>query len=271
MVGAPGSWGSWFSRRNSASDMFSRVQFGPAMGECLAWIHDGGGLELTREMFAEARVYSSLCGMILEGDSQRRGSERPADARLRPEDRGDAALRRRDPAANPGRSGRDRILAAGDGPASGLPQCAEISTLSRPAPAGDPVQPVYLAAGPERAVAQLPGDRRDRLQRHHPRHDGQGRGAAMLRHAADATGRGELRRWPASVLVAFEDAWNAIVAETSAETPDFARVGPATLISAGITGSGALSASCRDLRGGGPPRHASVGTQRRSDLGASAA
>ena len=34
----------------------------------------------------------------------------------------------------------------------------------------------------------------------------------------------EVRRWPPLVLVAFEDAWNEVVAEESAKNPNFKRV-----------------------------------------------
>ncbi len=61
-----GAWAGagWFARHDSAFNMFSSVPFGPDIGEYLAWMYHGGGLEMAREMFAEYNVYNTPCGMF---------------------------------------------------------------------------------------------------------------------------------------------------------------------------------------------------------------
>jgi TRAP-type mannitol/chloroaromatic compound transport system substrate-binding protein len=63
-VGAAWAGAGWFAGRDSAFNMFSSVPFGPGMGEYLAWMYHGGGLDLAREMFAEHGVYNIPCGII---------------------------------------------------------------------------------------------------------------------------------------------------------------------------------------------------------------
>ena len=63
-VDAAWAGAGWFSGRDSAFNMFSSVPFGPDMGEYLAWMYHGGGLELSRELFAEHGVHNLPCGMI---------------------------------------------------------------------------------------------------------------------------------------------------------------------------------------------------------------
>ncbi|MEL6522638.1 MAG: TRAP transporter substrate-binding protein [Pseudomonadota bacterium] len=63
-VGGAWAGAGWFAGRDSAFNMFSSVPFGPGMGEYLAWMYHGGGLDLAREMFAEHGVYNVPCGMI---------------------------------------------------------------------------------------------------------------------------------------------------------------------------------------------------------------
>ena len=54
----------WFAGKDSAFNMFSSMPFGPAIGEYMAWLYRGGGLELAREMFHQHGVHNIPCGII---------------------------------------------------------------------------------------------------------------------------------------------------------------------------------------------------------------
>ena len=55
----PGFW----SGTDSAFNFFTTVPFGPRPGEFLAWMYNGGGLDLLDEMFAEHNLKSIPCGI----------------------------------------------------------------------------------------------------------------------------------------------------------------------------------------------------------------
>src|SRR5690606_41389058 len=59
-------WGGagWFAEVDSAFNMFSAVPFGPGIGEYMAWLYHGGGIELAREMFAGHDLYNLPCALI---------------------------------------------------------------------------------------------------------------------------------------------------------------------------------------------------------------
>jgi len=54
----------WFAGIDSAYDMFSAVPFGPDIGEYLAWMYHGGGLEAARSMFHSAGIHNIPCILI---------------------------------------------------------------------------------------------------------------------------------------------------------------------------------------------------------------
>ena len=54
----------WFAAKDSAFNMFSSVPFGPGIGEYLAWLYRGGGLETAREMFHQHGVHNIPCALI---------------------------------------------------------------------------------------------------------------------------------------------------------------------------------------------------------------
>jgi TRAP-type mannitol/chloroaromatic compound transport system substrate-binding protein len=45
-------------------NLFAAVPFGPGIPEYLAWVHHGGGLQLSREMFGKHGVYNIPCAII---------------------------------------------------------------------------------------------------------------------------------------------------------------------------------------------------------------
>lgn len=59
-------WGGagWFADVDSAFSMFSAIPFGPGIGEYMAWLYHGGGLEIAREMFAGHDLYNIPCALI---------------------------------------------------------------------------------------------------------------------------------------------------------------------------------------------------------------
>jgi TRAP-type mannitol/chloroaromatic compound transport system substrate-binding protein len=63
-VDAAWSNAGFFAGTDSAFNMFASVPFGPGIPEYLAWIYHGGGLQLSREMFAKHGVYNIPCAII---------------------------------------------------------------------------------------------------------------------------------------------------------------------------------------------------------------
>jgi TRAP-type mannitol/chloroaromatic compound transport system substrate-binding protein len=59
------AWASpgFFSGTDSAFNMFSTVPFGPGMGEYLAWMYYGGGLDIARDLFAKHGIHNVPCGI----------------------------------------------------------------------------------------------------------------------------------------------------------------------------------------------------------------
>ena len=63
-VDAAWSNAGFFASTDSAFNMFATVPFGPGIPEYLAWIHHGGGLELSREMFGKHNIHNLPCAII---------------------------------------------------------------------------------------------------------------------------------------------------------------------------------------------------------------
>jgi TRAP-type mannitol/chloroaromatic compound transport system substrate-binding protein len=63
-VDAAWAGAGWFAGKDSAFNMFSSVPFGPGIGEYIAWLYRGGGLEMAREMFHKHGVHNIPCGVI---------------------------------------------------------------------------------------------------------------------------------------------------------------------------------------------------------------
>ncbi|HET7715352.1 MAG TPA: hypothetical protein VFK86_06970 [Bauldia sp.] len=80
-VDAAWAGAGWFAGKDSAFNFFSSVPFGPDMSEYLAWLYEGGGLELAREMFHAHDVHNIPCGLIPPEASGwfRREIKSPAD------------------------------------------------------------------------------------------------------------------------------------------------------------------------------------------------
>jgi TRAP-type mannitol/chloroaromatic compound transport system substrate-binding protein len=63
-VDAAWSNAGFFAGTDSAFNLFATVPFGPGIPEYLAWVYHGGGLQLSREMFAKHGVYNIPCAII---------------------------------------------------------------------------------------------------------------------------------------------------------------------------------------------------------------
>ena len=63
-VDAAWSNAGFFAGTDSAFNMFAAVPFGPGIPEYLAWVHHGGGLQLSREMFGKHGVHNIPCAII---------------------------------------------------------------------------------------------------------------------------------------------------------------------------------------------------------------
>lgn len=63
-VAAAWAGAGWFASKDSAFNFFSSVPFGPGVGEYIGWMYYGGGLQLAREMFHENHVHNIPCGLI---------------------------------------------------------------------------------------------------------------------------------------------------------------------------------------------------------------
>src|SRR5512134_802353 len=63
-VDAAWSNAGFFASTDSAFNMFAAVPFGPGIPEYLAWVHHGGGLQLSREMFGKHGVHNIPCAII---------------------------------------------------------------------------------------------------------------------------------------------------------------------------------------------------------------
>jgi len=63
-VDAAWSNAGFYAGTDSAFNLFATVPFGPGFGEYTAWIYFGGGLQLSREMFAKHGIHNIPCAII---------------------------------------------------------------------------------------------------------------------------------------------------------------------------------------------------------------
>lgn len=240
-VDAAWAGAGWFAGRDSAFNMFSSVPFGPGMGEYLAWMYHGGGLDMAREMFAEHGVYNVPCGIIPPEASgwfleEIETVEDLNGLRMRFFGLGARIMQRfgvETQQLPPG-----EILAELE---AGRLDATEFSLPAMDQPLGFSTMmkyyyfpgwhqqatlfdlyislPVWNAlSDSERAMIEVGcGDMMRAMIAEGEAKQWQ----AMQEMRAQGV---ELRRWPAEILVAFEDAWLEIVTEESAANPSFARV-----------------------------------------------
>lgn len=240
-VAAAWAGAGWFAGHDSAFNMFSSVPFGPSMGEYLAWTYHGGGLELSRELFAQYGVYNIPCGMIPAEASGWFGKEiRSVEdlQGLRMRIFGLGARIMEDFGVETQQLAPGEILKELQ---AGRLDATEFSlpAMDRPLGFQDYLKFYYFPGWHQQAtqfdlylslevwnalsdshqamIETACGDvMRDMIA------EGEAVQWKAMREMRDEGV--ELRRWPAEILVAFEDSWLEIVKEESEKNPNFHRV-----------------------------------------------
>ena len=239
----PAAWAGagWFAAKDSAFNLFSSVPFGPDIGEYLAWMYRGGGLEQAREMFHAHGVHNIPCGIIPPEASGwfRKEIRRLDDLNgLKMRFFGLGAKVMQKFGVDTRQLPPGEILAALK---SGELDATEFSLPAMDQPLGfHTVAKFYYFPGwhqqatlfdlyvnkavwdrlPERdqAIIEIAcGDAmRDMIA------DGE---AAQWKAMKEMQAEGvRLKRWPPEILVAFENAWKEVVAEESAKSANFKRI-----------------------------------------------
>jgi len=240
-VAAAWAGAGWLADRDSAFDLFSSIPFGTDIPEYLAWFYYGGGLELARDIFADHGIHNIPCGIIppeasgwfakeirspqdLDGLRMRffglgaRVMERfgAITVMLAPDQIGPALDAGEIDAAEFSLPAMDRSLGLQDKLPyyyfPGWHQQATLFDLHVALPVWNGLSDSHQAI----VEAACGNVIRDMIA------EGE---AIQWRALQDMQHSGvQLRRWPAEMLVAFEDAWLDIVAQESARNPNFARV-----------------------------------------------
>ncbi|HWM48308.1 MAG TPA: TRAP transporter substrate-binding protein [Xanthobacteraceae bacterium] len=240
-VAAAWAGAGWFAATDSAFNFFSSVPFGPDMGEYMGWMYHGGGLALAREMFHARGVHNIPCGMIPPEASGwfRKEIKSPADLKgLRIRIFGMGALVMK----------KFGVITQQDAPGEiferlkdGSLDAAEFSlpAMDEPLRLYEVAKYYYFPgwhqqatffdldinldiwnALSERDQAVIELACGDIIREEIAKSE-----AAQGKAIKDLQAKGvQLRRWPAPMLVAFEEAWNQVVAEESASNPNFKRV-----------------------------------------------
>jgi TRAP-type mannitol/chloroaromatic compound transport system substrate-binding protein len=240
-VSAAWAGAGWFAGKDSAFNMFSSVPFGPNIGEYMAWLYYGGGLEMAREMFHANGVHNIPCIIIpaeASGWFQKeiRTVEDLKGLRMRFFGLGAKIMQKHGVVTSQLPPGE--ILEALK---SGVLDATEFSLPAMDKPLGFHTVAKYyyfpgwhqqatffdlyinkakwdsLSDRDKAAVELACGDTmRETIA--------QGEAAqwgAMKEMQAEGV---KLKRWPAEILVALEQSWKEIVAEESAKNPNFKRV-----------------------------------------------
>lgn len=240
-VDAAWAGAGWFAARDSAFNMFSSVPFGPGIGEYMGWLYYGGGLELAREMFHAEGVHNIPCGLIPpEASGWFRKEIRTVDDLV--------GLRMRFFGLGARVMQKHGVVTTQQPPGDILAEmkadrldAAEFSLPAMDLPLGfDEVAPYYYFPGwhqqatlfdlyvnlgvwnalGEQHRAAIETACSDALRDM----AAQGEAAqwsAMQQLQAEGV---QLKRWPAEILVSFEDAWLGIVTEETEANENFRRV-----------------------------------------------
>jgi TRAP-type mannitol/chloroaromatic compound transport system substrate-binding protein len=240
-VAAAWAGAGWFAAKDSAFNMFSSVPFGPAIGEYLAWLYRGGGLEMAREMFHQNGVHNIPCGLIPPEASGwfRTEIKTVSDLKgLRMRFFGLGAKVMQKLGVETKQLPPGEILAALK---SGALDATEFSLPAMDKPLGfHTVAKFYYFPGwhqqatffdlyinkqvwdgmPDRYKAMLELACGDTIREMIAEGE-----AAQWKAMKDMQAEGvRIKRWPPEILVAFDNAWREVVAEESAKNPNFRRV-----------------------------------------------
>jgi TRAP-type mannitol/chloroaromatic compound transport system substrate-binding protein len=239
----PGAWAGagWFAGKDSAFNMFSTIPFGPGIGEYLAWLYFGGGLDMAREMFHANNVHNIPCIIIPPEASgwfrkEIKSVEDLRGLRMRFFGLGAKVMQKLGVVTNQLPPGE--ILEAMK---SGLIDATEFSLPAIDKPLGfQTVAKFYYFPGwhqqatffdlyvnktkwdalsdRHKAIIELAcGD----TMRESIAEGEAAQGKAMKEMQAEGV---QLKRWPPEILQALEKAWQEVLAEESAKSPNFKRV-----------------------------------------------
>jgi TRAP-type mannitol/chloroaromatic compound transport system substrate-binding protein len=231
----------WFAGKDSAFSIFSSVPFGPGIGEYMAWLYRGGGLELARELFHQRGVHNIPCGIIPPEASGWFQKEIKTvndlkGLKMRFFGLGAKVMEKHGVATRQLPPGE--ILAALK---SGAIDATEFSLPAMDQPFGfHTVAKYYYFPGwhQQATLFDLYVNKKvwDGLPEQHRVVIELACGDAMREMIADGEAlqwkamkemqaQGvQLKRWPAEILESFENAWQQIVAEEAAKNPNFKRV-----------------------------------------------
>jgi TRAP-type mannitol/chloroaromatic compound transport system substrate-binding protein len=239
----PAAWAGagWFASKDSAFNVFSTIPFGPGIGEYLAWLYYGGGLEMAREMFHAHDVHNIPCIIIppeASGWFQKeiKSIEDLKGLRMRFFGLGAKVMQKLGVVTNQLPPGE--ILEAMK---SGLIDATEFSLPAIDKPLGfQTVAKYYYFPGWHQQATlfdlYINKTKWDSLSDRHKAiielscgdtmrstiAEGE---AAQWKVMKELQAEGvQLKRWPPEILVAMENAWKEVVAEESAKNPNFKRV-----------------------------------------------
>ncbi|MCK9908969.1 TRAP transporter substrate-binding protein [Microbacteriaceae bacterium K1510] len=240
-VAAAWAGAGWFAGKDSAFDFFSSVPFGPGVAEYMAWLYNGGGLELARELFHAHGVHDIPCGLIPAEAAGwfRKEIKTPEDLkglRMRIFGLGGLVLRKFGVVTSQNAPGeiltklKNGSLDAAEFslPAMDLPlklyeeaKYYYFPGWHQPSTFFDLAINLNIWNGlSERHKAILDIACGDMVREMVAESE-----AVQVSALKELVAHGvHLRRWPAPMLVAFEKAWHEVVAEESAKNPNFKRV-----------------------------------------------
>lgn len=231
----------WFAGHDSAFNFFSAVPFGPGVAEYLGWMYQGGGLDMARDMFREHGVYNIPCGMIPPEASGwfRHEIRSPEDLKgLKMRFFGLGALVMEKLGVVTEQIPPGEVL---EKLKDGSLDATEFSLPAMDKPLGfHTLAKYYYFPGWHQQATffdlYINLETWDELADHHKAtielacgdvmREMIAKGEAAQGEAlADLQAQGvELRRWPAPMLVALEDAWAEVAAEESAKSENFRKV-----------------------------------------------
>lgn len=240
-IAAAWAGAGWFAERDSAFNMFSTVPFGPGMGEYMAWMYHGGGLEHARELFHAYGVHNIPCTVIPPEASgwfqqEIRSLDDLRGLRMRFFGLGAKVMERLGVVTQqlpPGQIRGALERGAIDATEFSLPSMDILLGLH------DAVRYYYFPGWHQQATffdLYINEAVWDRLSERHQVILELACGdnvremialgeASQWQALQEMQSQGvELRRWSPQILVALQDAWDEIVAEESAKNPNFRRV-----------------------------------------------
>jgi TRAP-type mannitol/chloroaromatic compound transport system substrate-binding protein len=241
-VDAAWAGAGWFAGVDSAFNMFSSVPFGPGIGEYMAWMYYGGGLDMAREMFAKYNVHNVPCAIIPPEASGwfRKEIKSVADLRglkMRFFGLGAKVMEKLGVATQqlpPGEIFQALQLGTIDATEFSLPAIDQRLGFHQVAKfyyfPGWHQQATFFdlminkrkwdaMSDQQKAIIELAcGDQmRESIA------EGEALQWKAIKEMREKSGV-QVKRWPPEIIAAYEKAWNEVVAEESAKNPSFKRV-----------------------------------------------